>query len=334
MQLTTDCSCSTWRRSQLLLLIPVVGFLSSLAPAAPGDQGAETDDSPYSFVFLLKENRKLDAAKLTKVVQRVFPRTDKSDPEGEVRGEAPRFMVQTPKARLLILNVDNPYVEDREKAAGKVYELRRREAIRTHEAWLSVDWYGDLPAGGEAEAYATIGKLAAALAGNDCLALFSPRENRLVPYSKGVVTKLRGKNPLDAFEDSEYPAVDGVDNEHPKLVAAQEEARRRVGELIEAFRKSGGKLECTVKAPFVEGDFTEQMWVTVTKIDSETIHGKLANEPVRIRKLELDDPVKLKLEEISDWMYFENGQMVGGFTVKAIAEIKKEKKSRKAEPKD
>ncbi|MFT4513071.1 MAG: hypothetical protein ACI89X_000765 [Planctomycetota bacterium] len=44
----------------------------------------------------------------------------------------------------------------------------------------------------------------------------------------------------------------------------------------------------------------------------------IGNEPVDIEGLELGSKVTRKLGELSDWIYFEDGEMVGGYTVKVL----------------
>ncbi len=285
------------------------------------------DDAPiYSLVFLLEKPRKLDAASLTKVVKRVYSAERMTGrPDAEVRGESPRFMVQTPTARLLVLNLPDPYVKDREKVAAGIQELRRKDAMRTHKAWLSVDWYGELPKSGEQQAYRTIGKLAAELAGHDCLALLCPALQQMVPYSRDFPQLLRSEDPLRVLEGAENPAVIGVDENDPRILAAAEEAPRRIDEFVAAFREGGADRGCSIKAPFTEGDETEQMWVEVTAIEGKTFRGKLANAPVLLKKLRIDQEVTVAFDKITDWLYMDGEKMVGGFTVRAIKEIKKKK---------
>ena len=46
--------------------------------------------------------------------------------------------------------------------------------------------------------------------------------------------------------------------------------------------------------------------------------GIIANEPVYTDKVQLGDTIKVNRASISDWMYYDEGKVVGGFTIRAI----------------
>ena len=64
------------------------------------------------------------------------------------------------------------------------------------------------------------------------------------------------------------------------------------------------------------------MWLTVAGIEGALIKGTLDNEPHEVKTLKLGDPVVVKVDEMSDWMYPLGGKRAGGFTVKVLLEAK------------
>ena len=58
--------------------------------------------------------------------------------------------------------------------------------------------------------------------------------------------------------------------------------------------------------------------MSVAKVAGDQVQGTIGNEPVDIEGVELGSEVTCKLSELSDWIYFENGEMIGGFTVKVL----------------
>jgi uncharacterized protein YegJ (DUF2314 family) len=73
-----------------------------------------------------------------------------------------------------------------------------------------------------------------------------------------------------------------------------------------------------VKKPFVEGDKVEHIWLTEVSFDGHLFHGKVDNEPVDIKGARLGQEVSVAANEISDWMYVEDGRLVGGYTIAAM----------------
>lgn len=74
------------------------------------------------------------------------------------------------------------------------------------------------------------------------------------------------------------------------------------------------------------------MWVQVTKITDELVIGTLANEPVLAQDIKLGDKVQKKVSEMSDWMYYKDGEIVVGFSVKVLMDQQAAKESGEAKP--
>jgi uncharacterized protein YegJ (DUF2314 family) len=66
------------------------------------------------------------------------------------------------------------------------------------------------------------------------------------------------------------------------------------------------------------------MWVSVTRLESDTIHGILENEPHELTNVNEGQEVAVALSALNDWLYVKDEENVGGFTLKAIAEIQGE----------
>jgi uncharacterized protein YegJ (DUF2314 family) len=102
------------------------------------------------------------------------------------------------------------------------------------------------------------------------------------------------------------------------MAAAVAEARRRWPEFVAAFNQRRPMQGFAVKVPFHEREENEYMWVEVSKLDGNNIHGTLVNEPKVISSLKLNDQVTVKLDDLNDWLYSDGKEMVGGFTAKVL----------------
>jgi len=300
----------------------------------------ESDDPLISIVFLLRAPRPMREAGVRSAAGKAFNVTfDADDPhattwvvpapspavEGLDPKDAQSFMVNVPQGAFVVNNFAVPYMAHPDEFAAGISDRRLRGAIAAHRAWVSVDAMGDLPdEASKAEAYRAIGKMLAELAGPDCLAVYCPELERCNEYDEALVKTLRGDDPLAVFEEPTFGPVIDVDSEDPRLVAAIEEARRRWPEFVAAFNVNADKERpFLVKAKFEEGETVEHMWISVTRVDGDTIHGVLENEPHGLTKVKQGQAVALPLSALSDWLYAKGKEPVGGFTAKVIAEMEK-----------
>jgi uncharacterized protein YegJ (DUF2314 family) len=287
----------------------------------------QRESRPVAFVWLLDEPRLLDAPTLQRIVERELgARIAVDPPEGEdgpesggfVVGRPPSFMIRLGQHMLLANCLPVPYLKDPQRAAERIEELRLRQAVAGHRAWVSVDLLGDYEGEALAEGLRIIGRLAAALADERCLALYLPHANQLLPYDADLPEQLRAPDPMAALGWAMSPVV-AVDGDAPALQAAVAEARRRWPEFVAAFQApKPGQAHFAVKLPVTDGRNTEFIWVGVTAIEGDEIVGDLANQPVDLRFMKEGDRVRGKVADLNDWAWLEGDQMVGGFTTQAL----------------
>ena len=277
-----------------------------------------------SLVLLRTKQKQMTADDLAGIVNRTFGvKLGSDDPDATefAVGESPIFMIKFGGRFIMVHNHPRQYFDDTREQAKTIRAASLREAFLRHKAWLSVDV---LPIPDEVdreEAYRLVGKLIAALADEDSLVLYAPETGEMIKYEKGITAVLTGDDPLSAFET--LPTISVADDD-PRMLAAIAEARRRFPEFVKAFRERQGQ-GFSVKAPFAEGQKVEHIWLSVKAIDETFVDGILDNDPVDVTHVRLGDKVKVKVAELSDWMYVRDGKPVGGFSVKILAEVHSEK---------
>jgi len=183
-----------------------------------------------------------------------------------------------------------------------------------------VDWAGKEEPADIQAAYVDMGKIAAALAHPDALAIYSPEAGQLSPFNDSVAAMMASADPLQIFEgsDGEDETV-SISDDDPQLMAAQAKARKAWPEFTKAFEAKAGK-DFTVNGRIMEGDKEEHMWLTVTSIDKDKVHGSLDNAPVSLTALKLGQDLHMKISEVDDWLYIgKDEKPVGGFTRDALA---------------
>ena len=105
---------------------------------------------------------------------------------------------------------------------------------------------------------------------------------------------------------------------HAAMRRAVIEARKTVGEFITALKHPApGQQDCEVKKPFIQGKEVEHIWLSDVRFVGNRFQGRIDNKPEKIRGLKLGQLVSVNPNEISDWLYVDNGKLFGGYTVRA-----------------
>lgn len=115
-----------------------------------------------------------------------------------------------------------------------------------------------------------------------------------------------------------------ANDEDPQLAAAVAQANQRFGEFLEALADRKPEETFAVKVPFRDDFGKEYMWLTVSRVDGDTIYGQLGNDPQCVKSVKRGQPVKVARKTLNDWLYTRGDQTHGGFTV-AVSDQKGKK---------
>lgn len=277
-----------------------------------------------SLVLLLREERYLDTVILKKLAENAFDVEfeDSDDAENYVVmvQDDVNYMIQAYGQTFLVNNYPRPYIEDLEEVSSEIQELRLRQAVREHRAWLSVDQFGP-PTMSEEESFRWIGRLLAELVDTDCTAIFCPANSRGCVYEPDLDDLLRSPDPLQIFDATQRPPVLEISENDPLMMRAVQEARERWPEFVTAFEERGPGDVFSVKAALSDGDATEFMWLSVGAIENNVIFGRLDNDPVSIGRIKSGDRVRVAVADLNDWLYTLGNHQHGGFTVAVLTKL-------------
>jgi uncharacterized protein YegJ (DUF2314 family) len=110
-----------------------------------------------------------------------------------------------------------------------------------------------------------------------------------------------------------------VSADDPQMNAAIDQARKSVQQFIMALQSSKIlESNFSVKKRFDQGEEVEHIWLTDITFDGQNFHGKVGNDPEEVKNIKLGDDAVVDKNEISDWMYIENGKLVGGYTIRVL----------------
>jgi uncharacterized protein YegJ (DUF2314 family) len=119
-------------------------------------------------------------------------------------------------------------------------------------------------------------------------------------------------------QGSSEPEYFQVTKDHAAMHQAVTEARKTVKKFIVALKHPApGQQDFEVKKPFAEGDQVEHIWLSDVRLVGNHFEGQIDNQPRKVQGFKLGQLVSVKPKEISDWLYIDNGKLVGGYTVRA-----------------
>jgi len=102
------------------------------------------------------------------------------------------------------------------------------------------------------------------------------------------------------------------------MEAAILEAKSSIRQFFTAFTKPTSRQKgFLLKVVFDEGEQREHIWVADLGLAGDKLRGVIANEP-NLPSLKFMQKIEFDPQYISDWMYIEDGYLVGGYTTRVI----------------
>ena len=112
----------------------------------------------------------------------------------------------------------------------------------------------------------------------------------------------------------------GVAADDPEMIATINNARMTVKQFFDAFMNpKKGQTSFLLKVAFVSGDQTEHIWLADLDFSGPKPRGVVANEP-QIKGVRFKQTVDFDPAHVTDWMYVDNGRLVGGYTTRLLRE--------------
>jgi len=116
------------------------------------------------------------------------------------------------------------------------------------------------------------------------------------------------------------------EDDDPKMNAAIAKAQATLPDFNRAL--DAPKLlrsDFSIKTPITDGKETEHVWLHPVSFDGVKYHGVLNNRPVKVAGIPLGTKLAIEPKMVSDWMYIENGKLMGGSTIRVVRDSLGEK---------
>ncbi len=123
----------------------------------------------------------------------------------------------------------------------------------------------------------------------------------------------------DVVKRDGEPDIVRVSDEDAEMNKAVQMARSTAEKFIASLKAPSAKQTgFSVKKPFREGGKVEHIWLSDVSVDNSNFKGLVGNDPIDVKNIKLGDPATVAKDEISDWMYIEDGKLVGGYTIRVL----------------
>lgn len=90
-------------------------------------------------------------------------------------------------------------------------------------------------------------------------------------------------------------------------------------DFVAALHKKAPTAEgFAIKKAFPAGDSFEHMWLSDVVWDGKVFKGTVNNDPVETKVVKFGQRITVKPDELSDWMYIDDGVLKGGNTIRVF----------------
>lgn len=109
-----------------------------------------------------------------------------------------------------------------------------------------------------------------------------------------------------------------IASEDERMNAAISEAKQTLPLFLDAYvKRTPSQSGFHLKVRFGTEDSGEHVWIKDVDSSMGELRGTIANEP-KMAGIEFGQRITFDKEQVTDWMYVDNGYLVGGYTVKAV----------------
>ena len=129
---------------------------------------------------------------------------------------------------------------------------------------------------------------------------------------------------LNTYAQKSIEATDSPDHNYtisvPSTDSLMNDAKIKARQTWNIFyntytQKRKNQKDFAVKYPFKKTTGHEHLWLTQIKIRKGKITGKVNNHPEQTTEVKFKEKVEINPPLISDWMFYEDGKLHGGYTI-------------------
>lgn len=141
----------------------------------------------------------------------------------------------------------------------------------------------------------------------------------------GFWNKLFGKkgnefNKSDDHTSNQGANIIDIKSDNERMNWAIEKARLTINYFKQCLTNpTASQTYFSVKVKFEDNEMVEHIWLSDPQFDQDgNLFGTIGNEPRDVRTVKFGQKVGVENSKISDWMIFDKGVLIGGYTIRAI----------------
>lgn len=140
-----------------------------------------------------------------------------------------------------------------------------------------------------------------------------------IPYKSQQLNRINTNNieETKTFENAVYE-VAGDDKE---MLMSIEMAKKTFSEFEKAIKSENLNFKnFTLKKAYESTEGNEYLWIksVVFNAEKNKYVGIVADTPLYTKKVKIDELVEIDEKEISDWIYFQDNVVKGGYTLRLL----------------
>ena len=140
-----------------------------------------------------------------------------------------------------------------------------------------------------------------------------------------MLTPLVGCGGCGGKDKAKNDGVVVLDQADTEIAAARAQARQTVGQFLQVLAApTATQTNFAIKVRFEEGEQVEFMWLTELRLEQGMLLGRVNNQPTLLQNVRQGDTFSVSPMQIDDWMYVDNQQMIGGYSIAVLRKRQQE----------
>jgi len=113
-----------------------------------------------------------------------------------------------------------------------------------------------------------------------------------------------------------------VETGNKTMAAARAQAKETLPKFWKAKSETmSGKSAFSLKVAITDDNGIEHFWVGEISRLGDRFEGRIDNEPDTVKSVSFNQRYEFGADQISDWMYKQNGKIYGGYSIRVLAEM-------------
>ena len=123
----------------------------------------------------------------------------------------------------------------------------------------------------------------------------------------------------DKIEREDQPTIYNVENQDTEMNNVIIKAKQTLPEFYRALESSNPNQDAfAVKMHFKINNDGEHIWINGLFKRNGEYFGVVDNLPEFTKEVKQGDTIKIDASKVSDWMYLDNGELKGGYTIRLL----------------